>query len=199
MPKETLQVGGLTPITTIDYPDHLAAVIFCQGCPLRCRYCHNPKLLSRQSNDLIPWREVIGFLSLRTKLLDGVIFSGGEPMLQRSIGEAFAEIKSMGFLVGLHTAGIYPRRLERLLPRVDWVGLDIKALAKDYPALTGVPHSGESAWQSARLLADSGVPHEIRTTLYPAIDNPDYRKGLQEELAALGKINHKWQPYRHLQ
>jgi pyruvate formate lyase activating enzyme len=76
--------------------------------------------------------------------------------------------------------------------------LDIKALAKDYPALTGVPKSGESAWQSARLLASSGVPHEIRTTLYPAIDNPDYRKDLLGELKALGKITHKWQLYRQI-
>jgi pyruvate formate lyase activating enzyme len=185
-------------MTTVDFPDHLAAVIFCQGCPLRCHYCHNRELLSRHSNDLIPWQEVIDFLSQRKELLDGVVFSGGEPMLQRSIGQAFAEIKSMGFLIGLHTAGIYPKRLQRLLPLVDWVGLDIKALAKDYPALTGVPHAGESAWQSARLLAGSGVPHEIRTTLYPAIDNPGYRQGLQRELATLGKINHKWQPYRQI-
>ena len=62
---------------------------------------------------------------------------------------------------------------------VDWVGLDIKALVEDYPSLTGVTNSGESAWRSARLLAASGVAHEIRTTLYPAIDNPCYRNRLQ--------------------
>jgi pyruvate formate lyase activating enzyme len=196
MQAEMLQVGGLTPMTTIDYPDHLAAVIFCQGCPLRCHYCHNPNLLPRQSSGLIPWREIIDFLSLRRELLDAVVFSGGEPTLQRSIGQAIAEIKSMGFLIGLHTAGIYPQRLERLLPLLDWVGLDIKALAEDYAALTGNPHAGESAWRSARLLAGSGVAHEIRTTLYPAIDNPDYRKGLQRKLAALGEINYKWQSYQ---
>jgi pyruvate formate lyase activating enzyme len=77
------------------------------------------------------------------------------------------------------------------------VGLDIKALEKDYPALTGVPSAGESAWASARLLATSGLPHEIRTTLYPSIDNPEYRYRLKGKLSALGKINHKWQPYRN--
>jgi pyruvate formate lyase activating enzyme len=196
--EEALQVGGLTPMTTIDYPNHLAAVIFCQGCPMRCHYCHNRKLIPRQSKDLIPWQAIRKFLSARRGLLDGVVFSGGEPTLQRSIAQALAEIKSMGFHVGMHTAGIYPRRFEQLLPLLDWVGLDIKALAKDYPALTGVPKSGESAWQSARLLASSGVPHEIRTTLYPAIDNPDYRKALLWELKALGKITHKWQLYRQI-
>ena len=44
MPGTQLKVAGLTPMTTVDFPDRLAAVVFCQGCPLRCRYCHNPEL-----------------------------------------------------------------------------------------------------------------------------------------------------------
>ncbi|MEW8029951.1 MAG: anaerobic ribonucleoside-triphosphate reductase activating protein [Candidatus Thiodiazotropha sp.] len=196
MPGETLRVGGFTPMTTIDYPDHLSAVIFCQGCPMRCHYCHNRELLPAQTDKSIPWKDILGFLSVRRGLLDGVVFSGGEPTLQRSVGQAVEEIKSMGYLVGLHTAGVYPERFEQLLPLIDWVGLDIKALAEDYPALTGVSGSGESAWRSARLLAASGIAHEIRTTLYPAIDNPDYRNRLQRELTALGEINHKWQNER---
>lgn len=198
MPDEALRVGGLTPMTTIDFPGHLAAVVFCQGCPMRCHYCHNPELLPRRNDNQPSWKEILEFLSVRIGLLDGVVFSGGEPTLQRSIAQAVRDIKSMGYRVGLHTAGIYPERFEQLLPLIDWVGLDIKALAEDYPALTGARHSGESAWRSARLLAASGVPHEIRTTLFPAIDNSGYRNRLRGELMALGKINHKWQTYRHL-
>ncbi|WP_369162432.1 anaerobic ribonucleoside-triphosphate reductase activating protein [Candidatus Thiodiazotropha sp. LNASS1] len=198
MPGEALRVGGLTPMTTIDFPGHLAAVVFCQGCPMRCHYCQNPELLPRRNDNRPSWKEILEFLSVRIGLLDGVVFSGGEPTLQRSIAQAVRDIKSMGFLVGLHTAGIYPERFEQLLPLIDWVGLDIKALVEDYPALTGARHSGESAWRSARLLAASGVAHEIRTTLFPAIDNPDYRNRLLEELKTLGEINHKWQTYRHL-
>ncbi|MEW8008698.1 MAG: anaerobic ribonucleoside-triphosphate reductase activating protein [Candidatus Thiodiazotropha endolucinida] len=198
MPDEALRVGGLTPMTTIDFPGHLAAVVFCQGCPVRCHYCHNPELLPRRNDNQPSWKEILEFLSVRIGLLDGVVFSGGEPTLQRSIGQAVRDIKSMGYRVGLHTAGIYPERFEQLLPLIDWVGLDIKALAEDYPALTGARHSGESAWRSARLLVASGVPHEIRTTLFPAIDNSGYRNHLRGELMALGEINHKWQTYRHL-
>jgi pyruvate formate lyase activating enzyme len=154
--------------------------------------------LPRQSDHLIPWHEVLDFLSHRHGLLDGVVFSGGEPTLQDGLMEAMQEIKSLGFAIGLHTAGIYPRRLARLLPLTDWIGLDIKALPKDYPALTGAAHAGESAWESAHLLANSGITYEIRTTLYPAIDNPDYRMRLESELYALGDIQHKWQPYRYL-
>ncbi|MBT2970350.1 MAG: anaerobic ribonucleoside-triphosphate reductase activating protein [gamma proteobacterium symbiont of Ctena orbiculata] len=191
-----LQVGGFTQMTTIDYPDHLAAVVFCQGCPLRCHYCHNPELLRRRTDEPLAWSEILDFLAARRGLLDAVVFSGGEPTLQRSLMQAVIEVKALGYLIGLHTAGIYPGRLQQLLPLVDWVGLDIKALAQDYPRLTGVPHGGESAWRSARLLAASGVPHEIRTTLYPAIDNDDYRNRLRRELATLGELTHRWQPCR---
>jgi len=73
----------------------------------------------------------------------------------------------MGFRVGLHTAGCYPRRLARLLPLLDWVGLDIKDLPEHYPTLTGVPGSGERAWESLELLRGSGLPFEVRTTVGP--------------------------------
>ena len=44
-PASALRLGGLTPLTTIDFPGRLAAVLYCQGCPWRCGYCHNPELL----------------------------------------------------------------------------------------------------------------------------------------------------------
>ncbi|MEW8506070.1 MAG: anaerobic ribonucleoside-triphosphate reductase activating protein [Candidatus Thiodiazotropha sp.] len=196
MAAAQLRVGGFTPMTTIDYPDHLSAVVFCQGCPLRCHYCHNPELQQRPGTEPLAWPDILDFLASRRGLLDAVVFSGGEPTLQRSLRQAVEEVGAMGYLIGLHTAGIYPENLRRLLPLVDWVGLDIKALAEDYAPLTGAPHSGEAAWRSARLLLASGVPHQIRTTLYPAIDNPGYRNRLRAELATLGELTHCWQPCR---
>ena len=160
-----LQVGGLTPMTTIDFPGELAAVVFCQGCPWRCRYCHNPELLPRRAAAQIPWNEVLNFLRQRRGLLDAVVFSGGEPTLQRALPDAIEQVKALGFKVGLHSAGAYPERLAALLPRLDWVGLDIKAPAAAYAAVTGARGSGARAWESAARLIDSGVPHEIRTTV----------------------------------
>ncbi len=163
---QSLRVGGITPLTTIDFPGELAAVLYCQGCPWRCRYCHNGHLLTPENSNLLDWREVLAFLEQRRGLLDAVVFSGGEPTLQHGLPDAIAEVRSLGFQVGLHTAGCYPDRLAALLPLVDWVGLDIKALAQDYAALTGVPGSGERAWHSLRRLVDSGVAHEVRVTVH---------------------------------
>lgn len=162
-----LRVGGLCPLTTIDFPGELAAVVFCQGCPWRCGYCHNPHLWPGTATALMPWDQVLTFLERRQGLLDAVVFSGGEPTHQRALPAALAEVRALGFRIGLHTAGIYPRRLAALFPLLDWVGLDIKALPEDYPALTGIPGSGERAWESLRLLLAAGVPLEVRATLAP--------------------------------
>jgi pyruvate formate lyase activating enzyme len=181
-----LAIGGVTPLTTIDYPGELAAVVFCQGCPWRCRYCQNSHLLPRSFRSEIAWQDVIGLLRRRRGLLDAVVFSGGEPTLQRGLPDAVTEVRAMGFKVGLHTAGCYPERLDELLPAVDWVGLDFKALPADYPGLTGVSGSGERVLESLDFLVESGVPHEVRVTVHDALLPADKLQGLLDLLAERG-------------
>ncbi len=163
----SLRIGGLTRLTTIDYPGELAAVLFCQGCPWRCRYCHNRDLLDPDADTMMHWREAIQFLTQRRGLLDAVVFSGGEPTAQQALPAAMSEARGLGFKIGLHTSGAYPKRLRRLLPLLDWVGLDIKALSEDYDRITGVDGSGKPAWKSLSLLLESGIALEIRTTVMP--------------------------------
>lgn len=179
-------VGGLTPLTTIDYPGELAAVLFLQGCPWRCGYCHNQELMPRRSQLAISWYRVIALLEQRVGLLDAVVFSGGEPTLQAGLGEAMHQVKSLGFKIGLHTAGIYPERLQAVLPLVDWIGMDIKSTRAEYEATTGVRGSGAKAWRSAELIVDSGVACEFRTTLHPDMLSQDQLAALATELSEAG-------------
>lgn len=181
-----LSVGGLTPLTTIDYPGELAVVVFCRGCPWRCRYCHNGHLLSTDGAGALAWPDVMAFLRRRRGLLDALVFSGGEPTAQRSLGDAIGEARRLGFKIGLHTAGCYPQRLAALLPQIDWVGLDIKALPGDYPALTGVAHSGEPAWRSLRLLTGAGIPYEVRVTVHDSLLPPPQLHELLDRLRSAG-------------
>ena len=127
-----LRVGGFTPLSTTDYPNYLSAVVFCQGCPWRCGYCHNPHLLPAHAPGEIAWSDVLSFLRRRWGLLDAVVFSGGEPLAQAGLGDAMRTIRRMGFRVGLHTAGTYPSRLAQVLSLVDWIGFDIKAPFAEY-------------------------------------------------------------------
>ena len=173
-----LRIGGLTPLTTIDYPGALAAVVFLQGCPWRCGYCHNQHLLPA-TQGAMSWQDVRDFLLRRQGLLDAVVFSGGEPTWQPGLPAAAREVRALGFRVGLHSAGIFPQRLAGMLDAVDWVGLDIKAPAARYDAVTGVPGGGVKARSALARVQRSGVAYECRTT---------WHEGLfpSEELLALG-------------
>jgi len=186
----------MTPLTTVDYPGELAAVVFCQGCPWRCSYCHNQHLLPASAPGAVDWTQVLAFLQRRRGLLDAVVFSGGEPTAQHALSDAIDEVHAMGFKIGLHTAGCYPERLTRLLPKVDWVGLDIKALPEHYAALTGVVDSGTRAWTSLQRLLEAGVPHEVRVTTYRDLSSSAMRRPLLDRLRQAGVQRPRLQPCR---
>lgn len=180
-----LNIGGLIPFTTIDFPGHLAAVVFLQGCSWRCSYCHNPHLLEvkKDGND---WEMLRRFLESRRGFLDGIVLSGGEPLLQSGLADAIASIKEMGFKVALHTAGVNPRRLEQHLPMLDWVGLDIKTSFANYSQITGIEGSGYKAEESLALVVASGVDYEVRTTVDPRFFTRNIVLELAETLATAG-------------
>jgi pyruvate formate lyase activating enzyme len=191
-----LAVSGLVPLTTNDFPGCLAAVVFCQGCPWRCRYCHNPHLQPR-TKGLYEWNDIQQFLSRRIGLLDAVVFSGGEPTAQEeALCYTASKVDDMGFRVGLHTAGCYPEGIKRLLPLLDWVGLDIKALPDDYPQVTGIRNSALPAYQSLKLLLDAGINLEVRTTVSGRLTNEQNLLALARLLADMGVKNFAVQHFR---
>lgn len=186
MTDNELSVAGFVPFSTVDWPGKLAASVFCQGCPWQCPYCHNHEIIDPKKPGTVPWREVMRLLKRRAGLLDGVVFSGGEALMQAGVsragaadgvegsplGRALAEVRAHGFATGLHAAGAYPARLRALLEAglLDWVGLDIKAVPGDYGFITGSPISAQRAEASlAALVAHPEVSHEVRLTLWPGI------------------------------
>jgi pyruvate formate lyase activating enzyme len=187
----------MVPLTSIDFPGHLAAVLFCQGCPWHCRYCHNPHLLPTDVPGKLAWAEVMPFLQERVGFLDGVVFSGGEPLLQPRLLDAILQVKTLGFKVALHTAGIIPARLAKVLPYVDWVGLDIKAPFDAYKRVTGLAGSGFKAEESLDLLlAAKHVDYEIRTTVDSSLLSKEEVEMLTEALAKRGVKQHVLQACR---
>lgn len=165
-PTPTLLIGGVTPFTTADYPNHFSYSVFIAGCPWRCSYCHNEMLQTRQPTALT-WQHVLEQLRSRQHLLDAVVFSGGEPTIDSSLPTAIEQVKEMGFKVGLHTAGIYPKQLHRVLPLIDWVGLDIKTSWTDYDALTSCKGSAQRVQRSLLHILEANIEYECRTTIHP--------------------------------
>jgi pyruvate formate lyase activating enzyme len=172
-------------------------VVYCQGCSWRCAYCHNPHLLSSEAGSGITWSEVLAFLHRRRGLLDAVVFSGGEPTAQPGLAQAMRELKALGYRIGLHSAGIYPRRFAEVLSLVDWVGFDAKApFDAAYERITGARASGAAALESARALLASGVDCEFRTTWHAEFLSFVELERLTRTLAELGVRRFALQEFR---
>jgi len=190
-----LKVGGFVPLSTADWPGRLATVVFCQGCPWRCSYCHNPHLQPARGEAMLDWHSIAARLARRRGLIDAVVFSGGEPTAQATLRHAMLEVRGMGFGIGLHTAGMYPRRLRRLLPLTDWVGFDVKTLFSEYKAVAGVA-AGARALESVHAILESGVDCEFRTTVHPDLIEARTLRILAATLARLGVKRYVLQEFR---
>lgn len=201
-----LCVGGLVRLSSVDWPDQLAAVIFAQGCPWDCVYCHNSHLIPMEPEDAerdgtasagrVSWRAVIEFLESRIGLLDGVVFSGGEPLAQAALLPAIEEVRAMGFRVALHTNGAIPSRFAEVLRVLDWIGFDLKAPPASYERVTRATGSGKRVRESLTLLVESGVACEVRTTVHPDLLGEEELVELAEELRGLGVERWVLQPFR---
>lgn len=191
-----LKVGGITAFSTSDYPGKFALVIFVQGCPWRCRYCHNPHLQTRTASGNLSWPEILMLLKRRVGLIDAVVFSGGEATIDPDLGKAIAQVKQLGFAIGLHSACIYPRQLQKILPSLDWIGFDIKAPFERYAAITGVADSGRYAHACTEMILASGIDYECRTTIHPALLSEYEIMDLALHLSQMGVANYVLQLFR---
>ena len=164
-PMKPPAIGGLVPFSSVDWPGKLCAVVFLSGCPWRCGYCHNPHLHERES--VMTMEALEQFLRARQGLLDGLVISGGEPLMDLACPRLGRLAKECSYEVALHTAGIYPDRLRAMLDRLDWVGLDIKTTSDRYDALTQRQRSFAPVMQSLDMLLEWGGTFECRTTWDP--------------------------------
>lgn len=161
-------IGGLEPSSFVDFPGHVAAVVFCHGCDLRCGYCHNPGLVTRPcGDDAIPVADVLAFLERRRGQLGGVVVSGGEPTLQGDLVAFLQRLRDLGYAVKLDSNGLRPAVLAAAIERevVDYIAMDLKDLPDAYDHLAGRPIDPEPITASIRLLIDAGIDHEFRTTV----------------------------------
>lgn len=173
-------IGGLQKLTLLDYPEHLAAIIFTQGCNFRCHFCYNPKLVVPQlvapnkdaqspGHSLINENGLFGFLRERQKKLDAVVITGGEPTLHPDLPEFIKKIKELGYLVKLDTNGTNPEMLKNLLNAqlIDYLAMDLKAPLNKYNLVTGVKAPLNNIEKSIKIIISSGLPYEFRTTVLP--------------------------------
>ena len=170
-----MRIAGLARSSTVDFPGLISAVIFSPGCNFDCFFCHNRTLLDGEQT-LLDNSEILAFLERRRHLLDGVVFSGGEPTLQPDLAAMIGEVRRLGYRIKLDTNGARPQVLRDLLAAgaLDYVAIDFKAPWPRYADICGCgPDDVEAVRASFALLAEHevwpGLDWEVRTTVIPQL------------------------------
>lgn len=193
-----MRIVGLEKNSVVDFPGQLAAVVFSPGCNLDCYYCHNRSIIGQvRPGQLLAEEEVFAFLEKRRGLLDGVVFSGGEPTLQPDLAEVMGKVKKLGFLCKLDTNGTNPAVLRDLISEglVDYVAMDLKAPFHKYAQICGNKNNTflDKIRESIAFLLTEKVDYEFRTTAVPELTEEDV---LQMAAAIRGARLYVLQQYR---
>lgn len=167
-----VEIKGLEPFSSKDFPGHIAATIFLGGCNFRCPFCHNAQLvLEPQKAPTFPIDYFLGFLDARRDWLEGICVTGGEPLLTYDLDVLLSVLKDRDLLVKLDTNGTFPDRLESLLQAglVDFIAMDIKSALHRYPEVVRVDVDADAVERSVDMIRNSGIRYMFRTTVVPGL------------------------------
>ncbi len=198
-----MRIGGFQKLTLLDYPGQVACIVFTRGCNFRCPFCHNSDLvLSKQEENDVPEDTIFSYLEKRKNLLDGVVITGGEPLVWPDLPDFLCNVRKQGYNIKLDTNGSFPERLKLILDLklIDYVAVDIKQSPKQYETASGMP-SDEIVpliRQSLQILGNSGIPFELRTTVVKGIHNLETMTALAAWISSFsiaGSVPYYLQPY----
>ncbi len=178
-----MKIHGLQKMTLLDFPGRVACTVFLGGCDMRCPFCHNAELIDGSAPPVMEENELLSFLEKRKGLLDGVAFTGGEPLLRDDLDGLFERIQGLGYPIKLDTNGTHPDRLARLIGKglVQYVAMDVKNAPERYAETVGVPDFDLApVRESVRLLLTGKVPYEFRTTVVAEFHDGESIRGIGE-------------------
>ena len=179
---------------TVDGPG-IRFVVFTQGCPLRCQYCHNPDTWDFKDNNKMSVDEILEqYEGVKEFCAGGITVTGGEPMCQTEfVTELFKKAREKGIHTALDTSGVLfnknnTQKVDELLKYTSIVLLDIKHINdEEHKKLTG--HSNKNILEFAKYLSDIKKPMWVRHVVVPGITfNEKYLTELGEFLAGLHNI-----------
>ncbi|MFH1199648.1 MAG: radical SAM protein [Candidatus Micrarchaeota archaeon] len=193
----SIKYGSIIEGSTEYYPGKRAVVVFLGGCPFRCGYCYSGPIVVASEHCLeMPVDEMAAYLARKRTDNEAVVFTGAEPLQQwEPLTRLCTELRQKGIAVRIETNGFYPDALERILPFVSCIALDIKTGldADKYAAITAF--RGEPATLMQQILlslialraAKKRTPAlnvEVRTTVIAGVnDSPECIDAIAREAA----------------
>lgn len=159
-----VRIGDIVPISTVDWKGHCCSTIFIAGCPFRCTYCSNAPLIDATLAPEMELDEIKAKIKDAAPFIDGVVFSGGEPMMSPvPLKELARYCKSIGLKTAVHTNGYYPGVLKRMIAEklLDAVMLDVKAM-QDVGAYQRVTHKVMDESDIERLMLSAVICEDSR-------------------------------------
>ncbi len=192
-----MKILGFIETSLVDWDKKVSSVIFLGGCNFNCPFCQNYPLV-KESKKLkeFEWEQIKEKLLAKKNWIDGVVISGGEPMMHPEIFGLLYKIKQLGFLTKVDTNGFYPYPLKEAIEAglVDYIAMDIKTnlnhitdydennpATKYYHLLISDKYNkacGRTIYlivieRTIKLLKECGKDYEFRTTLVPGIVDLD--------------------------
>ena len=171
-----MKIHGLQKMTLLDFPGKVACTVFLGGCDLRCPFCHNAELIDGSAPAVMEEDGLLRFLETRKGLLDGVAFTGGEPLLRGDLAPLMRRIREMGFAVKLDTNGTHPEHLRALTDEglIDYVAMDIKNSPERYALTAGLEDMDLApVRESVKILLEGKTDYEFRTTAVAELHDED--------------------------
>lgn len=161
-----MRFSGLQKTSLIDFPDRIATVLFTPGCNLRCPFCHNWRLVLEPKGPFLSEENVFQILESRKKFVDAVAITGGEPTVQSDIPLFLMKLKQRGFAVKMDTNGFFPDVLEKCLPYLDYVAVDVKTCPEKYRLLGAKDIN--NFLRTIEMLTQGSTNYEFRSTVVPS-------------------------------
>jgi pyruvate formate lyase activating enzyme len=174
-------IGGFEPVSMLERPGLISAIVFMAGCNFNCPFCHNPELVFNVGKELTPYplEEILKQLEIKRDWIDSVIFTGGEPMVHKDLPLLMSYIKERGFQVGVHTNGANPMMLKRLIDDgiLSYIAMDIKNHPSKYQQTISVSEDKLLKLDFANIqksidlikTAGSHIDTIFRTTVVPGL------------------------------
>jgi pyruvate formate lyase activating enzyme len=163
-----MKIGGFQKTSLLDYPGEISSIIWTVGCNFNCPFCYNVDVVKKTA-EAISEKEIFSYLEKRKNVIDGLVISGGEPLLQKDITSFCERVKKLGYKIKIDTNGTFPEKLKELIDKklVDYIAMDIKAPEEKYSKLAGKKANIKKIQKSIEIIRNSGLDYEFKTTFVP--------------------------------